>query len=139
MVHDAREDLLQVELAADVGRDAPQRLGPVKLGRGLRAQPLRVHRHAELAGDGHEERLQLAEAGEGRVVGSDQDAPGTAGAARDGHGQAGREALAEREPIVPRGLGLANRAGRGQGPAGEPRQVRRPAEAIGALAACGDG
>ena len=86
VVDDAGEDLPEVELAPDVGRDPAECLGPVKLRGRLLAQALRVDGDAQLAGHRHEEGLQLGDRRRRRVVRRHEDAPRQASGARDGDG-----------------------------------------------------
>ena len=76
MVDDAREDLADVERPAEVDRDAAKRLDAVEPERRVAAQPFRVDRDAERAGNrGHERRSFR---GDRRAfVGHEQDAPRT--------------------------------------------------------------
>ena len=140
MVHHAREDLAEVELAADVGRDPPERLGPVELGGRLLAQAVGVDGDAELPGDRHEEGLQLGDRGRRRLVGGHEDAPGAPPGPRDGDGDARRQAVAEREPVVAPDLRRLSLTGPGAASArpGRPGGLGGPAQAVGALAAGGD-
>jgi hypothetical protein len=94
MVDDALEDLLEVEAAADVGRDAPERLGPMELVGDLR----RRRRGGRDLGDAcRRDADQLAVAvreGLGRGGHGDEHAPG---ATRAGDRAGELAALVERD------------------------------------------
>ena len=137
MVDHARQDLPEVELAADVGGDAAERLRPVELHGGGRAEPLGMDGQAELAGDRDEERLQLGQRCRRHRVGGDQDAPRSAHV-RDGDGDPGGHPAAADQPVRALGGRLAHRARRGNGAAGQASMFRDPPDVPGAFAAgCG--
>ncbi len=139
MVDHAGEDLVQVELAADVGRDPPQGLGSMELGRRFGSEAVGVNGNAELARHGDQERLELGEGGGRRFVGGRDHAPRPARVARDRDRDPRREAVAVLQPVVPfRRPRLGDRTRGSQGAAREARRLGHPADPFGALPMCRD-